>query len=390
MIARFFAVSIVLVLAGCSASQSSAPATAPPSDLGLVSGALGLELSNGPGEPATRTAASDLALLVHKQQTGGVAWTHLIVADGSSGWTSHAFDTVSAVRVRASARPFVLMNKSPDEADFSEAAETHVDEGAEGEIVGASRRSRIAGNEQLMLPERFRHALPFLELKFGSTRGFAPLDWVALLPTPVPQFRTLEEGLDQLRARGLVWKPFLGALSTAPAVRVTPGTAYELNDPTSSPRKTDAPGEWSQLEFAFRDERGLMAVYADGPRRLFRFIQGSEPPLAVVLTSDFAMPVQTRHTDLNGDGRLEWLVEIAARYGDGFYTVLWTVDGRSAADSLRLQQLRLSHSTGESASTDVDATWALRDDATIQVVRETAGTKRTTVYRYTDRLIEVP
>ena len=70
--------------------------------------------------------------------------------------------------------------------------------------------------------------------------------------------------------------------------------------------------------------------------------------------------------------------------------MLWTIDGRSAADSLSLQQLRLSHSTGESASTDVDATWTLRDDATIQVVRDTAGTKRTTVYRYTDRLIEVP
>jgi hypothetical protein len=170
---------------------------------------------------------------------------------------------------------------------------------------------------------------------------------------------------------------------------VAAGTAYSLDDPASPPTKTDAPGEWNHLEFVSRDERGLMAVYADGPRRLFRFVQGSHPPVNIILASDFAQPVQTRHKDLNADGSEEWLVEIAARYGDGFYAVLWIVDGRSVAGPLMLQQLPLSRSTGESPSTDVQASWALRDDGTIQVMRDTAGRTTTTVYKYADRLVEV-
>jgi len=150
-------------------------------------------------------------------------------------------------------------------------------------------------------------------LKFGSLQGFAPFDWIALVPTPAPQVRTLEEGLDALKAKGLVWKPFLGALSTSPVAHVTPATAFELEDPSSSPRKTGAAGEWSRLDFVFRDEQGLMAVYADGPRRLFRFIQGANPPANIVLSSDSAVPVKTRHRDLNADGMAEWIVEIAAR-----------------------------------------------------------------------------
>src|SRR6185436_4868796 len=112
-----------------------------------------------------------------------------------------------------------------------------------------------------------------------------------------------------------------------------------------------------------------MAVWADGSRRLFRFIQGANPPVNVILSSDFALPAQTRHTDLNGDGALEWIVEIAARYGDGFYAVLWVIDGRSVADSLKLQQLSLSQSSGEPPSTGVDASWELRGDGTIHVTR---------------------
>jgi hypothetical protein len=380
---------IVLLMTGCSSSQSPAPRTEPASGIGLVSGVFGLELSDGPAGPTTRTAASDLALVTHTQQTGSVTWTRLVVADGSSGWTSRALNGARAVRVRPSARPFFLLNKSPDDADFGEAAEIPVDADSEGQIVGASRRGRIAGDQELMLPEKYRHALPWLELKFGSKQGFAPFDWIALLPTPAPQVRTLEEGLDALKAKGLVWKPFLGALLTSPFTHVTPGTAFELEDPSSSPRKTDAAGEWSRLEFVFRDEQGLMAVYADGPRRLFRFIQGARPPANIVLSGDSAVPAKTRHRDLNADGMPEWIVEIAARYGDGFYAVLWVVDGRSVADSLKLQHLSLSQSAGESPSTGVDASWELRDDGTIQVTRETAGKRRATVYRYTDRLIEV-
>ena len=82
--------------------------------------------------------------------------------------------------------------------------------------------------------------------------------------------------------------------------------------------------------------------------------------------------------------------QIAARYGDGFYAVLWIIDGRTAADSLTLERLLLSHSTGESPSTDVNANWQLRDDGTIHVTRGRAGEERTAVYRYGgNRLTEV-
>jgi len=380
---------LVLLTAGCSSSQPPASPAEPGSGLGWVTGVLGLELSDAVSSPAARAAASDLAVVIRTQQVGGVTWRRLVAADGSSGWTPHAFTSVRAVRVRPDVSPFFLLSKSPDDADFSEADEIRIDDGVEGQIVGASQRGRVAGNEELMLPEKYRRSLPWLELRFGSRQGFAPMDWIALLAAPVPQVRTLEEGLDALGARGLVWRPFLGSLtSDAAATRVTPGTSYAMDDPASAPTRTRAAVEWSRLEFVSRDEGGLMAVYGDGARRLFRFIQAGQPPIDITLATDFARPVQARHIDLNADGKREWLVEIAARYGDGFYAVLWIVDGRSTAESLMFQHLSLSQTTGESSSTNVDASWTLRDDGTIQVVRETAGTKRTTVYRYDGRLVE--
>ena len=392
-LAEICAAFVVLLAAGCSGSpsQSPAPGIAPASDIGFVTGVLGLELSPAPAEPAARTAASDLALVVHTQQARGVTWRRLVVADGTTGWTSRAFDNVRAARVRASARSLSLLSKSPDDPAFSEAEEIRVGDDIEGQIVGVSRRARVAGNEQLMLPERYRRSLPWLELKFGSTQGFAPFDWIALLPPPSPVTSTLEEALDALGARGLVWKPFLGGLVSEPAVmRVTTGTVYELNDPASLPRKAQAAREWSALEFVFRDERGLMVVYTDGPRRMFRFTGDRNVPVDIVLNGDFALPAQVRHTDINADGAQDWLVEIAARYGDGFYAVLWIIDGRTAADSLTLERLLLSHSTGESPSTDVNANWQLRDDGTIHVTRGRAGEERTAVYRYgSNRLTEV-
>src|SRR6185436_7520334 len=119
------------------------PRTEPPAGIGLVNGVLGLELSDGPAGPTTRTAASDVALVTHTQQAGSVTWRHLVVADGSSGWTSRALDGARPVSVRASARPFSLLTKSPDDSDFSEAAEISVDADSEGQIVGASMRGRI-------------------------------------------------------------------------------------------------------------------------------------------------------------------------------------------------------------------------------------------------------
>ena len=381
---------IVLLTAGCtgapSQSSSSLPTPAPRSDIGIVSGVLGLELSPAPAGPAASTATSDLALIVSTQQAGGATWRRLVIADGTSGWTSRPFETVRAVRVRPATRPFSLLSKSPDDPSFSDAEEIHVAGEVDGQIVGVSERARVAGNEQLMLPERYRRSLPWLKLKFGSVQGFAPVDWVALLPTPTPVTGPLAEALDALEARGLVWRPFLGGL---PSVPVAPETVFELEDPTSAPVMARSSREWNALEFSFRDDRGLMAVYADGPQRLFRLSREKDVPVDIVLKGDFATPAKVQHTDVNADGAQDWLVEIAARYGDGYYAVLWIIDGRTARGPLRLERLLLSRSTAESASPGVDARWDVLDNGTIQVTRGTADKKQTTVYRYSDRLTEV-
>jgi hypothetical protein len=379
----------VLAAAGCRAapSQSAAPEAQRAGEFGLVAGLLGTPLSASPGGSAVAAAASDLALLAGMQQVAGVIWRRVIVADGTEGWTSRDVGAVRSVRVQPSMRPLSLVSKSPDDPGFSEAEEILIDDGVDGMIVGISRGTRVAGNEQLMLPERYRHTLPWLELRFGSQQGFAPLDWIAFRAAPAA--RPLPEALDGLGAKGLVWRPFLGDVASATIAGGIDGRAYALADPVASPRRAQTSGEWSSLEFTFRDERGAMAVYGDGPRRMFRFVENGAAPVDIVLGSDWARPAQVRHRDLNGDGTLEWLVEIAARYGDGFYAALWILDGRPPGDALALERLLLSHSAGEPASSSVDGTWQLRDDGTIEVTRRTNGDSRTTTYRYRDTLTEV-
>jgi hypothetical protein len=308
------------------------------------------------------------------------------VADGATGWTSREFAEIRAVRVRPAIQSFSLLTRSPDDPSFGDAEERRVSDGIEGEILGVSERARVAGNERLMFPERYRRALPWLDLKFGDVRGFAPFDWVTLVPASVSATGSLPEALEAAGATGLVWKPFLGGLPTA---TVTTGTVHELANPDSEPALVQRSSEWRVPEFMFRDGQGRMAVYSNGVRRLFRFSEGTAATADIEIDGDNAEPGRVQHVDMNMDGKKEWLVETLARYGDGFYSVLWILDGRTVPGRLRLERLPLSRSAGESASRDADASWEWRTDGTLQVTRGPAGQRQTVTYRYGDRLTQV-
>jgi hypothetical protein len=384
---------IGLTLTGCSgpsSSQTSAPALAQPARIGLVTGLLGLDLSDGPSEPVARSSASNLGLVLDTQQVSGVTWRRLAVADGSIGWTSHPFEDVQLVSAQPFLRPFSLLEKSPDDPDFGDAREIRVRDDATGEIVSASRAARVGGNEQLMLPERFRRSLPWLQLKFGSAVGFAPFDWIVLSGNPRPPAATLEEALDAMAVKGIVWRPFLGTVAAMSALtRVAPRRVYELEDAGAAPSRAQTSAEWSVLDLVYRDERGLVALYADGAKRLFLLKRESEAPIHLLVNADHATVAHVRHSDLNNDERDEWVLEVVGRYGDGSYSVLWIVDGRSTPESLMLQQLPLSRSGGEAPGKDVDRSWSVRPDSIIEVVSTAAGEKQSLTYRYGDRLTRI-
>jgi len=259
-------------------------------------------------------------------------------------------------------------------------------------VLGISTRARVAGVEQLMLPPRLRpYELPWLDLKIGEVRGFAPFDWIALSwDVAIPQ-GTLEAAVDGLGIKGIAWKPFLGPLSftTSQSARARTAGVFQLDDLASAPKKATVAADWNDLVFVYRDDTSLVAMYAEGPKRLIRF-RAASVQLDTVIDEDFATPSGVKHLDLNGDGHDDWILELAGRYGDGFHSVLWVIDGASRADSLRLQQLPLSHSAGEGGSTEMDARWTVGTDRTIEVERRsgTSGARKT-VYRYGTRLTEV-
>ena len=88
-------------------------------------------------------------------------------------------------------------------------------------------------------------------------------------------------------------------------------------------------GQWKRLEAIYvdpGDHSTMLAVFAAEAARLLLFVESGKPNLGIVQSEDHPRMVRVILEDLNGDHRPEWLLEIASRYGDGFYSTLWHVD----------------------------------------------------------------
>jgi hypothetical protein len=125
-----------------------------------------------------------------------------------------------------------------------------------------------------------------------------------------------------------------------------------------------------------------MFIFEQGKARAF-VLQGTNGTTSVALTDDDSLSIiRLEEADLDGDGRPEWILEVAGLYGDGYYTELWVIDGRSTLGRLRIQRQALSRSSGEAPAGAQDAAWAVGSDRMLWVWRSGAKGSRLWALRY--------
>ncbi len=364
---------------------------------GLVQGVLGLTVSPAPGSPRSEALRGGVALRLERVELGGRTWQQLLASDGRHGWTDQPLSAERPVSARASAVALELMPVPPGDADFAGATAVPVAEGRTGTLLGGSRESQVADMRELMRPSWLNPGLaPWPRWEFGGVSGYAPLGAMALSWTPPSGARTAEESTirDRLGAWGLEGfsrAPFLAPLAE-PLQRHAPREGAPALDLSGLPHKpagrATLHGAWAGPLFAYRAATAPAGAWAallgfgQGAARAFRFI-GTDGSAAVALANDDDLEVvRIEEADLDGDGRPEWLLEVVGLYGDGYYSELWVVDGRSREGTLYVQRESMSRGPGDNPAAEQDAAWGLNPDRSVWIWRSTARTNRMTQLRY--------
>lgn len=386
--AAFLGAALALAGAGRPAA-----AEAPSTSVTIVRGLENAALAATPGGRMTGKSAGGLGLVVAERIVAGVTWRRILTSDGGAGWTAAPLPARVPVAASAAAAPFTVTKASPDDPAFEEnATDLPVTSGANGTIIGATSKARVASVRELMVPLRLRRERwPWLELRFGATSGFAPLDSIRLgWDTGAPS-TSLDASLDAAGVGGLVLAPFLGAVTRAVmALAPAPGSrAATMPEGDASPQSAELPAVWSGIDAVYRSGSSTLLVFASPAGHLFRFVDRERVTTDVFAADGEAYPVRVTRVDLNGDGAPEWVLEVCAVNGDGYATSLWVVDGTSRPDHPRLTPLPLSGSSGEGGS-DERRTWEIGADASLHVTEHRGKTVAVTHYRYTDHWVRAP
>ena len=386
------AVAFALVGAGLSGSGQAQ---------GLVNGVLGIAVSPAPGQPPSARLRGGLALRLNQVEKAGQTWVQLLASDGSHGWTNRPLGAEQPVTARAAGPAFELMPLPPGHADFLSSVGRPVPDGTSGRLIGGSLESYVADMQDNQVPAWLSHSLaPWPQWSMGGVEGFAPLPAMALswpaaratagaaTGTPI----SARELLGQWGLDGLSQAPFLAPL--APALqRLAPASGARALDLSGAPGKTTSQrllqGAWAGPLTAYRAEAksadGLAAllIFGQGKARAL-VLQGEQGASMLAHVEDDAVSVaRLVQADLDGDGMPEWLLEMVGVYGDGYYSELWIVDGRSSRLGLRIHRLVLSRSSGEAPGSAQNAAWWTDPTGgTLWVWRSTSAGSRLALWRY--------
>jgi hypothetical protein len=361
---------------------------------GLVPSTRGLALSPGPGEAPAMRLQGGLALRLEQVTQAGQTWQHLLASDGSHGWAALAIENESPVMARAVGVGLELLPVPPGHPDFMSALGQPVSAGAQGHLLGGSRDSQVADMQDRMLPAWLNPGLaPWPRWKMGDVDGWAPLQQVALdwQADHLPADSSARNALGAWGLFGLSRAPFLAPLM--PVLKpLAPGNGVSAVDVSGAPGKAHQRsllnGVWEGPLVAYRATvapvGGLAALLSFGQGKARAFVlQGTSNKTSVITADDDSLSiVRLEEFDLDGDGLPEWVLELAGLYGDGYYTELWVVDGRSTQGSVRIQRQALSRSSGETPASAQDAAWAIGSDRTLWVWRSSASGSRMAALRY--------
>lgn len=416
--ARVALIGTALALASAGAAWAQAvPAPALPAP-GIVTGVLGLAVAPEPGQSPSQQLRGGVALRLAQESRDGQLWTRLLASDGRHGWTLPAPGPVLPVTAGGALPDLELSLLPPGDRDFEAGASVTVPDGSTLQLIGASRASWVARQEDLMVPPWLSATLaPWPLVRFGAKQGYVPLQALALtwppvttaaasapasVPRPAPASLPLGP-----RAAGRPWLArviagtFSGPGGARPArIGTAPGSVMlDLSEAASQrPGRVRAEGRWdgplaaycsaapppgaltSLLSFGQGKARAFVLDGGDGRRRsaAVAFVAEDAPYIARV-----------EEADLDRDGLPEWLLEVVGIYGDGFYSELWVVDGRSLSAGLRIARLPLSRSAGEggNARTQNAAWWVDAATRTLRVWYSDGRSSRLTAQRYAGRTL---
>ena len=410
-------IGTALALAGAGAAWAQAAAPVP-SAPGIVTGVLGLAVAAELGQPPSQQLRGGVALRLAQESRDGLVWTRLLASDGRHGWTLSAPGLVLPVTAGGALPDLELSLLPPGDRDFEAGASVAVPDGSTLQLTGASRASRVARQEDLMVPPWLAATLaPWPLVRFGAKQGYVPLQALALrwppvaaatasAPASMPQPASASVPLSahaQLAARGLLGlsqAPFLapvvlGLRASAPR----PGSAMlDLSEAAGRrPGQVRAEGHWDGPLAAYCSAAPLSGAltsllsFGQGKTRAF-VLAGNDSRMqsAVAFVAEDAPYIaRVEEADLDRDGLPEWLLEVVGIYGDGFYSELWVVDGRSLSAGLRIARLPLSRSGSEggNARTQDAAWWVDAATRTLRVWHSDARGSRLTTQRYAARTL---
>lgn len=368
---------------------------------GLVIGVLGTAVSPAPGQPPSQRLQGGLALRLNRVDVAGQVWSQLLASDGRHGWTPMPLGAELPVTAQAADRAFELMPLPPGHADFLASVGQPIAPGATARLLGGSLASEVADMQDKLIPPWLGHSLaPWLRWAMAGVEGYAPLPAVALwwrAPQPAQSSGAAAAGqprllLGQWGLQGLSRAAFLAPL--APQLqRLAPAPGARALDLSAAPGTpaTQRPlqGSWTGPLAAYRgtaDKAGSLATLLifgqDKARALVLLGAGGETMLAYAEEDQMSL-ARLVEADLDGDGLAEWLLEMVGVYGDGFYSELWIVDGRSSRAGLRIHRLPLSRGSGEVPAKAQDAAWWNHDDGSLWIWRSTPTSSQLGAWRYT-------
>ena len=340
-----------------------------------------VQLRSSPEGKFLERAQSRQFLVVDVLSSGQHRWLQVLGSDGACGWirwnpswalTQPQFDTT----------PRLAKPESPDSIDAQEwygIASSNI--GAVQEILGASRV-----NEDRDFPPRLPERLSSIPwLKVRGTRGQG---WISGMDLPLI-FHPNDSS-------GLLRSPFLARDSapTFPALAAWrwngwTGTVKRIPDTVVQPTKR----RW-EIPAIHRhsDLVGATGWTLAGGKDAW-LLHPAAGPSKLLLPGETNAPeiLSQRVSDLDGDGKEEWILEVSSSYGDGEILHLLVFDGAQEGDSLAVSSLPLGGSSGESPN-DATASWKIAATANgprLVVHRTEKKRSTTTTYRYLNRHILV-
>jgi hypothetical protein len=336
----------------------------------IASGIRGRLIAAPLSDGVAITVHSDIGLVVDRVNKSGQEWLEIVSADAVVGWTNLPVHTLGIAEVSSGSNGLTLFSKSPDDAEFNNSDDQKVAPNSRGTVIGASKKKRPFKVQQLLPPPRLRRdVLPWLNLRFESSTGYAPFDevWLSWPRSENPNNIGGSFGLPGGFV-GFTSRPFLGSIakdlmSLAPKAG---DSAYQIDSagqvaigvvdlpPFVYPAALFTDGAAALAAYEGNDVLGITASLGKNKVRLI--VKGDHPQL-----------INVQHEDPSRRP-FEWLVEVVYTYGDGFYSRLIAIDGTALNTGTGVDTRIISSSSGE-RGTATDFEWRVLPDGSVVVVR---------------------